>query len=116
MTKLERHARRQMIGVVSSAKSEKTITVEVERTFKHPKYGKFMRRRKRYLAHDEQKTAQPGDLVEIVATRPISKRKCWRLLRVVTRSELGGVEWVDTQAQALEEIGAKARSAEESAS
>jgi small subunit ribosomal protein S17 len=115
MTKLERHARRQMIGVVSSTKCEKTITVEVERTFKHQKYGKFMRRRKRYLAHDEQKTARPGDLVEIEATRPISKRKCWRLLRVVTRSELGAVEWVDTHAQALEAIGAKAPASEESA-
>ena len=113
MTTLARPSRRQMIGVVISAKAEKTITVEIERTFKHAKYGKYLRRRKRYLAHDEQKSAQTGDLVEIVSTRPLSKRKRWRLLRVITRSELAGLEWVDPAAEALAGLTQKQRPAGE---
>ena len=93
-----------MIGIVLSAKTPKTITVEIERTFKHPKYGKYLRRRKRYMAHDEQGTARAGDTVEIASTRPLSKRKRWRLLRVVGRSELGVVELGDATAQIMADI------------
>ena len=107
MTTIERHSRRELIGTVISTKTEKTITVEVERTFKHAKYGKYLRKRKRYLAHDEQKTAQVGDSVEICATRPLSKRKRWRLLRVVSHSQLAGVEVLDAGAQIMQDITGK---------
>ena len=75
--------RRTLQGTVTSDKMEKSITVLVERTYKHAKYGKFVRRHKKYLAHDEDGVAKLGDVVEIVSTRPMSKRKCWRLLRVL---------------------------------
>lgn len=96
-----------MIGMVISAKTQKTITVEVERTFKHAKYGKYMRRRKRYLAHDEAGIAQVGDQVEVVATRPISKRKCWRLRRVIAHSQLGGAGSLDAAAEIMADITGK---------
>jgi len=108
MTTTARHSRREMIGIVLSAKTPKTITVEIERTFKHPKYGKYLRRRKRYMAHDEQSTARAGDTVEITSTRPLSKRKRWRLLRVVTRSELvGGMEVTDATAEIMADLTGK---------
>ena len=88
-----RNARREMLGVVMSAKTPKTIVVEVVRTFKHGKYGKFMRRRKRYMAHDEEQIAKVGDVVEIASTRPLSKRKRWRFLRVLKHIDLAqGIE------------------------
>ena len=98
-----------MIGTVLSAKTPKTITVEVERTFKHKKYGKYLRRRKRYMAHDEQGSARAGDTVEITSTRPLSKRKRWRLLRVITRSELTGTAAaMDDTAQIMADLTGKA--------
>jgi len=96
-----------MIGRVTSAKTAKTITVEVERTFKHQKYGKYLRKRKRYLAHDEQSAARVGDSVEIESTRPLSKRKRWRLLRVITRTQLEGGEITDATAEIMQEITGK---------
>lgn len=107
MTTPTRHDRRTLIGIVTSAKTEKTITVEVERTYKHAKYGKYLRRRKRYLAHDEERKAQVGDQVEIASTRPLSKRKRWRLVGVVAQSRLAGVEIVDMAAQVMAEITGK---------
>ncbi len=71
------------IGVVISAKRDKTRTVEVEYQTRHPKYGKYLRRRTRYHVHDPQNTSQMGDRVEIAPCRPISKTKSWRLVRVV---------------------------------
>ena len=85
---MERSKRGTLLGTVTSAATPQTITVQVERTFRHARYGKYMRRRKKYAAHDEKGEARPGDLVEIAATRPISKRKRWRLLRVVRRADL----------------------------
>jgi small subunit ribosomal protein S17 len=102
-----------MIGIVTSAKTPKTITVEVERTFRHPKYGKYLRKRKRYLVHDEEGTARQGDAVEITSTRPLSARKRWRFLRVISRSDLAGVELVDTAAQIMEDITGKKEAAPE---
>ena len=84
----ERNNRRVLAGTVISDKTTRTITVEVVRTYKHARYGKYIKKRKRYLAHDAEETAKVGDLVEICATRPLSKRKRWRLVQVVTRSEL----------------------------
>ena len=82
-TTAERNRRRVLQGTVTSAACAKTITVLVERTFAHPKYGKFVRKHKKYHAHDERSEAQVGDVVEIMATRPMSKLKRWRLTRVV---------------------------------
>lgn len=84
----ERNRRRVLQGVVSSAKMDKTITVEVERRFAHPKYGKFVRTHKKYHAHDETSEASVGDVVEIASTRPLSKLKRWRLVRVVEANRL----------------------------
>jgi len=73
------------IGVVSSAGGDKTIRVIVHNLVKHPVYGKYMRRRTKLAAHDPRNTAAPGDVVEIVPCRRISKSKSWRLVRVVRK-------------------------------
>ena len=86
-TATERNQRRTIEGVVKSAKMDKTITVEVSYLQKHPKYGKFMKRYTKYYAHDEKREAKEGDLVEIMSTRPLSKLKRFRLLRVVRKAE-----------------------------
>jgi small subunit ribosomal protein S17 len=85
---VERKARRQLHGVVTSTKPDKTITVVVERTHKHRRYGKYVRSKKKYMVHDAENKAQDGDLVDIIATRPISKLKRWRLVQVSSRSEV----------------------------
>lgn len=77
------------IGVVSSHGRDKTVTVVVAFQVKHPKYGKYTRRRTVLHAHDEANEARTGDTVEIVECRPLSKSKNWRLLRIVTRGPRG---------------------------
>jgi small subunit ribosomal protein S17 len=72
--------RRVMQGVVVSDKADKTIVVKVERRVMHPLYKKFIRRSKRYLAHDETNAVKVGDLVRIRECRPMSKRKCWEIM------------------------------------
>ncbi len=79
--KIER--RKTVIGVVTSNKMFKTITVKSEKLVKHPKYGKFVRRVTAYKAHDEENKVSIGDKVEISETRPLSKTKRWRLVRIV---------------------------------
>ena len=79
----DRNRRRVLQGVVTSDKMDKSITVLVERRFAHPKYGKFVRSHKKYHAHDEQNEAHVGDTVEVAATRPLSKTKRWRLVRII---------------------------------
>ncbi len=74
------------VGVVVSTKAEKTIVVEVSRRVQHPLYRRYITRKKKFLAHDEDGTAKNGDRVRIVECRPLSKRKCWRLEEVVLRS------------------------------
>jgi small subunit ribosomal protein S17 len=81
-----RHQRQVLIGRVTSAKMEKTIVVEVLRLVQHPKYRRVVRIAKKFYAHDEQRLAKPGDTVRIVASRPMSKLKRWRLKEIVTRS------------------------------
>ncbi|MBN2491147.1 MAG: 30S ribosomal protein S17 [Planctomycetes bacterium] len=84
MARAERRAQaKKEIGVVTSTRRMKTITVRVERRVKHPKYGKYVRRRMTLQAHDEHGTARDGDRVEIAFTRPLSRTKRWRLVRVV---------------------------------
>ena len=84
----ERTQAKTQTGVVLSTKMQKTITVAVERLVKHPKYGKFIRRRTKLTAHDEHGTAHEGDTVEIAFTRPLSKNKRWRLVRVVRSASI----------------------------
>ncbi len=74
------------VGVVTSAAGDKTIRVVVHNLVKHPVYGKYMRRRTKLAAYDPQNAAGPGDMVEIVPCRRMSKSKSWRLVRVVRKS------------------------------
>jgi small subunit ribosomal protein S17 len=76
---------RTLSGKVVSAKTAKTIAVEIERVLKHDRYGKYIRRTTRLLAHDEAGEAREGDTVTIAPSRPISRRKSWRLVAVVGR-------------------------------
>lgn len=78
--------RRSLVGVVTSNKADKTITVRIERRVKHPIYGKFIRRSTRLHAHDEANSANEGDVVSIVQSRPISKTKSWALDSIVERA------------------------------
>ena len=79
----DRRVRECRTGTVVSDKGQKTIRVRFDYTVKHPKYGKYYRRSTTLHAHDEQGEARMGDLVEVMSCRPISKLKCWRLMRVV---------------------------------
>ena len=80
--------RRVLTGTVVSDKADKTVTVLVERRIMHPVYKKFIRRTKRYLAHDEGNSCSVGDQVSIVEARPLSKRKCWTV--VERQAQRGG--------------------------
>jgi small subunit ribosomal protein S17 len=82
----ERGERTVLTGKVTSAKMEKTIVVEVQRLVQHPKYRRVVRISKKFYAHDETRKAKPGDTVRIVASRPLSKLKRWRLIEVLTRN------------------------------
>lgn len=75
---------RTMVGKVVSDKMQKTIVVLVERTVKHPKYGKIMKRRTKLHAHDENQQCKIGNVVKIRETRPLSKTKCWVLVEVIS--------------------------------
>jgi len=83
----ERNLRKEKVGLVTSNKMEKSIVVSVERKVKHPKYGKFVNKTTKFVAHDEANTCNIGDTVKIMETRPISKNKCWRLVEVVERAK-----------------------------
>lgn len=84
---LTRTRRKEKIGLVTSNKMTKTIVVSVERQIKHPKYGKFIKRTSKFMAHDEKNEANIGDSVRIVETRPLSKNKCWRLVAVIEKAK-----------------------------
>jgi len=86
-SKTERGNRKERVGKVVSDCQEKTIIVEVTRRTPHPLYKKVVKRRNRYVAHDEKNEAKSGDMVKIGETRPMSKTKRWRLLEIVSRSE-----------------------------
>ncbi len=81
----DRNLRKERVGVVTSNKMDKTITVAVERKVKHPIYGKFIKKTTRFHAHDEKNEATVGDLVRIMETRPLSKTKRWRLVEIVEK-------------------------------
>ena len=79
----DRGHRKERVGEVVSDKMTKTITVRVERRFRHPKYKKVVTSFNKFYAHDEQEQAAVGDLVRIQETRPLSKLKCWRLVEIL---------------------------------
>lgn len=82
-----RGTRKVRLGRVTSDKMDKTIVVSVENIVRHRLYGKILRRTKKYKAHDETNDARMGDTVEIMETRPMSREKCWRLVRIVERAK-----------------------------
>jgi small subunit ribosomal protein S17 len=82
-----RTQRKDRIGLVVSNKMEKSIVVEVLRRVKHTKYGKFVKRSSRFMAHDDKNECNPGDKVRIMETRPLSKNKCWRLVEILERAK-----------------------------
>jgi small subunit ribosomal protein S17 len=82
-----RNLRKQLVGIVVSNKMEKSIAVSVERRVKHPIYGKFLKKTSKFIAHDEKNDCNTGDVVRIMETRPLSKRKRWRLVEIVERAK-----------------------------
>lgn len=84
---MERNSRRTINGIVVSDVRDKTITVEINQTHKHPIYGKRINKTVKFHAHDEENDAKMGDRVKIMETKPISKTKYWRLVEVLERAE-----------------------------
>lgn len=82
-----RNLRKERVGVVTSDKMDKTITVAVERREKHPIYGKFVKKTTKFSAHDEKNDCGIGDTVKIMETRPLSKNKRWRLVEIIERAK-----------------------------
>ncbi len=82
-----RERRKQLWGYVSSNKMDKTVVVQVERTVRHLRYGKVLRRVKKYKAHDENNECQVGDQVRIIESRPLSREKRWRVAEIIERKE-----------------------------
>ena len=83
----ERNRRKERVGIIVSDKAEKTVTVSVEALVRHPMYKKRVRRSRKFIVHDERNEAHVGDTVRIIETRPLSKRKRWRLANVISRAE-----------------------------
>ncbi|MEK6635484.1 MAG: 30S ribosomal protein S17 [Planctomycetota bacterium] len=84
----ERGRKRKIVGIVTGKKMQKTITVEVLRLVKHPRYGKYIKRSSIYKAHDENNQAKVGDKVEIIETRPLSKTKSTKLVRIIDKAKI----------------------------
>ena len=82
-----RNLRKERIGVVTSNKMEKSIVVSEVKRVKHPMYGKFVLKTKKYHAHDDLNDCNIGDTVKIMETRPLSKSKCWRLVEIIERAK-----------------------------
>ncbi len=83
----ERNNRKQRVGIVVSDKMDKTITVAVEEHVRHPLYKKYVKETKKFKAHDEENTAGIGDRVRIMETRPLSKSKSWRLVKIIEKAK-----------------------------
>ena len=84
---MDRNLRKERVGIVTSDKMNKSVVVIVERRVMHPKYGKFVKRSSKFMAHDENRDAKVGDTVKIAEIRPMSKLKCWRLVEIVERAK-----------------------------
>ena len=87
MDQSNRNLRKERIGVVTSDKMTKSIVVSETKKVKHPMYGKFVLKTKKYLVHDEKNESKNGDVVRIMETRPMSKNKCWRLVKIIERAK-----------------------------
>ncbi|MEN9442598.1 MAG: hypothetical protein RLZ33_2675 [Bacteroidota bacterium] len=83
----KRNLRKERVGIVTSDKMQKSIVVSVERKVKHPKYGKFVKKTTKFVAHDENNDCNIGDMVKIMETRPLSKSKNWRLVEIIERAK-----------------------------
>jgi len=83
----ERNLRKTRIGLVTSNSMDKTISVSVVRRLRHPIYGKFVKKSRKFMAHDENNDCNVGDKVRIMETRPLSKNKRWRLVEVLERAK-----------------------------
>jgi len=83
----KRNLRKERVGVVTSNKMTKSIVVSETKRVKHPLYGKFVLKTKKYVAHDELNDCNIGDTVRIMETRPLSKSKCWRLVEIIERAK-----------------------------
>lgn len=86
-TTVERNLRKVRIGRVVSDKMEKSCVVAVERKVKHPKYGKFMKKTTKLMVHDEKNECGIGDTIRVMETRPLSKRKRWRLVEIIEKAK-----------------------------
>jgi len=84
---MERNLRKERVGIVTSQKMDKSITVLVERREKHAMYGKFLKKSNKFMAHDEKNECKEGDVVRIMETRPLSKNKRWRLAEIIERAK-----------------------------
>jgi|AntRauTorckE5430_2_1112549.scaffolds.fasta_scaffold01052_12 ribosomal protein uS17 len=82
-----RNERKSRVGLVTSNKMDKTIAVEIQRRLQHPIYGKYVKKSKKLIAHDENNECQIGDLVRIMETRPLSRRKRWRLVTILEKAK-----------------------------
>jgi len=83
----ERGSRKEIVGKVIKNKMDKSIVVTIERKVMHPKYGKFIKLTSKFVAHDEKNECSVGDLVQLMETRPLSKLKRWRLIRIVEKAK-----------------------------
>ena len=83
----KRNLRKERIGIVTSDKMDKSVVVAVERKVKHPKYGKFVKKTSKFVAHDEKNDCNIGDTVKIMESRPLSKIKNWRLIEILERAK-----------------------------
>ena len=97
MAEKKRGRRKVLVGVVVSNKMDKTVVVRVERRIMHPLYKKHIVRHKKFMAHDENNECQEGDVVKIMETRPLSKRKRWRVVEILQRAQV--IEYVPGEAE-----------------
>ena len=84
---MERNLRKERVGIVVSDSMDKSVVVKVEVREKHPMYGKFVKKTKKFVAHDEKQESHTGDTVKIMETRKLSKNKNWRLIEIVERAK-----------------------------
>ena len=84
---MERNLRKERIGIVTSNKMDKSAIISEVKRVKHPLYGKFVLKTKKYTVHDETNNGNIGDTVKIMETKPISKSKCWRLVEIIERAK-----------------------------
>ena len=82
-----RNLRKERIGIVTNNKMQKSIVVSEVKRVKHSMYGKFVLRTKKYIAHDEKNDCNIGDTVKIMETKPVSKSKCWRIVKIIERAK-----------------------------